>query len=151
MHSAVGIQFCSLSLSSNYSILSSLLEWGHKNFLMVWLPRLFTPTVYSQLLFMNKMASPYYAEYGFYCGVWVSLPITSDDEPFSSAAQWPHSHQSSFRSLSYHSLRSSLPSFEALRCLGKPMQVSHAEVGGKVKCPFNARESVSVWFTRLSL
>lgn len=112
------------SLSSNYSTLSSLLEWGDKNFLTAWLPRLFTPIIYSQLLFMNKMASPYYAEYGFYCGVWVSLPITSDDEPFSSAPQRPHSHQSSFRSFSYRSLRSSLPSFEALRCLGKPMQVS---------------------------
>lgn len=36
----------------------------------------------------------------------VSLPVTSEDEPFSSAAQWRHGHPPSFKSSSHQFLRS---------------------------------------------
>lgn len=97
----------------------------------------------SQRLFMNKMVSPCYTKYGFHYGIWgASLLIASKDVPFSSAAQRPHSHQSSFNSLSYQFLRCRPPGCEAWRCLGKPTRCP--ELGGKVRCPSNARGRISL-------
>lgn len=76
----------------------------------------------------------------------ISLPVTKEDEPFSSAVQWPYSHLPSFKSSTYQFLRSSLPSSEAQRCLGEP-NVAQGWDGKLGVCPMPEGLTSEAWLS----
>lgn len=99
-------------------------------------------SIYSQLLFMNEMASPCYTEYGFYDGTWSSrLPCNYWGRTILiSCSMTPLS--TNFLPVLLPVPQFHLPSYKALRCLVKPTY--HLKLGGKFSV-LPMTESVSSW------